>query len=288
MTEPAGEQLGLEGMPDRLFVVTPTRLNTWLECPRRYRMTYLDRPPLPKGAPWAHNSVGAAVHTALKRWYDLPAARRTVAAAGDLLEETWLDDGFRDDAQSARWRARARDMVEAYVAGVDAAEEPVGVERTVAFRTRTLAVSGRVDRIDDRAEEDLVIVDYKTGRRVPDEDECRGSLALAAYALGAQRTLHRPCHRVELHHLPSGQVTSWVHTEQSLARHVRRAEAIAAEASAAETRWRDGARDHPRARDEDFPPRPGPLCSWCDYRGHCPEGRTVSVGKTAWAGLADD
>ena len=38
------EQLGFEGMPRRLYSCTPTRLATWLDCPRRYRMTYIDRP----------------------------------------------------------------------------------------------------------------------------------------------------------------------------------------------------------------------------------------------------
>ena len=37
------EQLGFEGMPRRLYACTPTRLSTWLDCPRRYRMTYLDQ-----------------------------------------------------------------------------------------------------------------------------------------------------------------------------------------------------------------------------------------------------
>ena len=118
------EQLGLEGMPTRLFQAFPTRLTTWLDCPRRYRMTYLDRPTPPRGAPWAHTSVGAAIHTALKRWYDLPAGARTPAAAGDLVEECWLTDGFRDDAQCEEWRGRARAMVEHYVAGLDPHEEP--------------------------------------------------------------------------------------------------------------------------------------------------------------------
>ncbi len=33
------EQLGFEGMPRRLYACTPTRLSTWLDCPRRYRMS---------------------------------------------------------------------------------------------------------------------------------------------------------------------------------------------------------------------------------------------------------
>ena len=35
-----GEQLGLEGMPHRLYPCTPTRLTTWLSWPRLYRMTF--------------------------------------------------------------------------------------------------------------------------------------------------------------------------------------------------------------------------------------------------------
>ena len=37
----------LAGMPSKLFRATPTRLTTWLDCPRRYRFTYLDRPGMP-------------------------------------------------------------------------------------------------------------------------------------------------------------------------------------------------------------------------------------------------
>src|SRR5215475_5301153 len=94
------EQPTLEGMPRRLYPCTPTRLASWLDCPRRYRMTYLDRPPPPKGPPWAHNSLGASVHNALAGWWRLPLARRTVAAAGDLLDGGWIDQGYVGDAQS--------------------------------------------------------------------------------------------------------------------------------------------------------------------------------------------
>ena len=49
----------LDGMPRKLFTCTPTRLDTWLSCRRRYRFSYLDR--RQKGLPWAHNSVGSSV-----------------------------------------------------------------------------------------------------------------------------------------------------------------------------------------------------------------------------------
>ena len=144
------EQLGFDGMPRRLYSCTPTRLAAWLDCPRRYRMIYLDRPPLPKGPAWAHNSLGASVHNALAGWWRLPRRERTVAASGELLERGWIEEGFADRAQSVRQRSRARAMVERYVSGLDPACEPVGVERTVATRTDLIAFSGRIDRLDDR------------------------------------------------------------------------------------------------------------------------------------------
>jgi RecB family exonuclease len=278
------EQLGFEGMPRRLYACTPTRLSAWLDCPRRYRMSYLDRPRPPKGPPWAHNSLGASVHNALASWWRLPLPRRTVAAAGTLLDRGWIDEGFADETQSVRQRERAIAMVERYVAELDPADEPLGVERTVATRTDKIAVSGRIDRLDARPGTGLVVVDYKTGRHQPGTEDARSSMALALYALAAGRALRRPCHQVELHHLPTGEILAWSHTDESLARHLGRAEGIAGECAAADERMRDGLPAD--AYDEAFPPRPGPACAWCDYRRHCPEGAAASPSRRPWDGLS--
>ncbi len=276
-------QLGLEGMPRRLFSCTPSRLTTWLDCPRRYRMTYLDRPPPPKGPPWAHNTVGSVAHLALARWWSEPRDRRTPAVARALVDKAWTTEGFADDAQAERFRARAGDMVERYVGDLDPDEEPAGVERTVATRSEVLAISGRVDRIDRRGEE-LVVVDYKTGRQVLSSDDARGSLALALYALAAARTLRARCVRVELHHLPTGQVADFEHTDASLARHLSRAEDIGAEAMAATEALGDGG-DAERL----FPPQPSRVCAWCDFARVCPEGLAAAgAPKRPWDGLAEE
>lgn len=285
------EQLGFEGMPRRLYSCTPTRLNTWLECPRKYRFTYLDRPPPPKGAPWAHNSLGASVHNALAAWWRLPRRERTVTAAGDLLESGWLTDGFADGVQSLEHRQRCRRMVEGYVAALDPDCEPVGVERTVATRTDLIAVSGRIDRLDDRRSNDglsgdIVVVDYKTGRHLLTVDDARTSIALALYALAAERVMRRPCRRVELHHLPTGRVLAWEHTSESLARHLSRAEAIAAECAQADEQYKAAAPDGAKLTEEIFEARPSFGCGWCDYRANCPEGRSAAVSRRPWEGLS--
>jgi RecB family exonuclease len=270
--------LGLFAPPPRLFTCTPSKLTTFEDCPRRYRYAYVDRPAPTKGPPWAHNSLGASVHTALRNWYALPPDRRVPAALSTLLRATWVGEGYRDDAQERAAFQRALGWLERYVAGLDADDEPVGVERVVGARTQTLALSGRVDRID-RAGDELVIVDYKTGRGELGPDHARGSRALALYAYAAQRTFRRTCRRVELHHLPSGTVAAHEHTEESLTRHLTRAEDTAADVTAAESALARGADP-----DEAFPVAPGPGCAWCDYRRICPAG-TDAPQKDPWAAL---
>ncbi|MDP9318193.1 MAG: PD-(D/E)XK nuclease family protein [Actinomycetota bacterium] len=276
-------QLGFEGMPRRLLQAAPSRLGCYLDCPRRYRFSYLDRPPPPKGPPWAHNSFGAAIHTALANWWKAPRERRTVDQIALLLDQAWLIDGYRDDAQREEARQRAHEMLERYVAKLDPDDEPIGVERTVAFKTDHAALFGRVDRIDERPGEGLVIVDYKTGRQVLTLDDARSSLALAIYALGAERTLRRRCRRVELHHLPTGDVLAWDHTDEGLARHRRRADSIAREISGLDERFRSGVSDE--EADRLYPPSVGPMCGWCDFNRACPEGRAAAAPRDSWAGV---
>jgi RecB family exonuclease len=282
--EPA--ELALGGLPARLYACTPTRLTTWLDCPRRYRFAYLDRPPPPKGPPWAHNSLGASVHLALAGFWRLPARGRDAAAAGRLLLSGWLGDGFRDEEQAGLWRERARRMVEAYAARFDPGDEPVGVERTVGARTARLALSGRLDRLDDRVGADgtreLVVVDYKTGRHVPSVTDARSSLALALYAVAVSRMFRRRCRRVELHHVPTGEVAVHEHTEESLQRHLGRAEHVADEAAAADELYRQGPGG---GAHETFPAKPSPACRWCDYLRACPDGSAQYQPAPSWAAL---
>ncbi|MGH3765091.1 MAG: RecB family exonuclease [Pseudonocardiaceae bacterium] len=280
MARQAQGELDLGGLPQPLVRLTPAKLATWTSCRRRYRLAYLDRPAPPRGGAWAHNTLGAVVHTALRALFDLAPTRRGSHTAAALVATHWTGEGFADDAQAAVYRSRAQGWVARYVDELDPDLEPVGVERWVSAPTRRIVAEGRVDRIDERDGE-LVVVDYKTGRHELTVDDARGSQALALYAFAARRTLRRECHRVELHHLPTGMVAGWDHTEQSLSRHLQRAEEAADEIALATDTLKMGG--DPEIL---FPPAPDRACSWCDFRRHCPEGRASAPDLQPWALLA--
>jgi putative RecB family exonuclease len=277
-TGPA-EQTTFAGMPTPLYSGSPSRLLAWLDCPRRYRMQYLDRP-RPQARPQrAHTSVGIATHNVLRDFWDLPAGQRTPAGVAELVRTSWIDVGFRDPEQSAAWRLRVRDAVTDYLRTSDRDNQPVGIERSVSLKTDEVAITGRIDRLDDRDGE-LVVVDYKTGRQVPTDDDARTSLPLALYAVAAARMFRRPCHRVELHHVPSGTVSSHEHTDESLGRKIAEAESIASDLRRADAEFKDVG-----VESSQFPPRTSAICSWCDFRAHCPEGQQMGPERSDWAGL---
>jgi putative RecB family exonuclease len=266
-------------MPQRLYSASPSKLLTWLDCPRRYRMQYLDRPRPATRKPRAHTSVGVATHNALRDFWDLAPAERTPAVVEQLVRRSWIEAGFRDPEQSAQWRARTTGRVTEYLRGIDRDRQPLGVERTVSLHTETLAVTGRLDRLDDRDGE-LVVVDYKTGRARLTDDDARTSLPLALYAVAVAGMFRRPCARVELHHVPTGEVLAHEHTPESLQRKVAEAESIALD-----LRKADASHAELGAESTLFEPRLSPICMWCDFRAHCPAGQLVGPEKSDWAGL---
>jgi RecB family exonuclease len=278
MTE---EHPTLQGLPQPRFGTSPSRLDTWLGCPRRYRYQVLERTGLPQKR-WARTMMGSVAHLALRSWWADELTR--IDSAIEVVDRNWEPSLFRDPQQSTDARERVRAWVRGYLdkhAG-DASTEVRGVERTISTMTEHLNISGRIDRIDERGGR-FVVIDYKTNRGELSEEDARVSRTLAIYADSVRRSLRQPCHDVELHHLPTGTIARHTHTDESLARHLGRADEIGLEI-------RDATRALEQGGDADrlFPATPGPLCGWCDYRSLCPTGAAATPERDPWVGVDED
>lgn len=265
--------------------LSPSKAAAWVDCPRRFFYTYLERRRSTRS--WAHFSFGLSIHNALREWFDLGPDERTAEVVSDVMSRVWIDAGFKDAEQSLRWRTKAVEMVTAYVESLDPAFEPFSSERTLAFKADGFIVEGRIDRIDANCGL-YSIVDYKTGKSIPDTDDVRGSQALAMYALMVQRALRKECFDVSLHHLPSGQVVSWTHNHQSLQRHLDRVSQIASDIVRAQDTWEGVDSADAELRDELFPARPSALCGYCDHWDVCEVGQGFMERKQPWEGLAEE
>lgn len=269
----------------RLLPAVPKRLDDFEECPRRYWAGNVARPRPATGPRNTASLLGVAAHGALSKVLDPNAGPPTPERAVEHLALAWPEpsaDCWRDDAQSGNWYRRFQAWLWRYAdTHFDPPPTTLGVERQVAASSTELgiAVEGRVDRVDLRDGEPIV-VDYKTGREAPDEHTARSSRTLALYAYGVWRTFRRPCFRVELHHLPTGAVVAAEHTVDTLRRHIERAANVARDIDRATGDLKAGA-----DLDEAFPARPGRLCSYCPFLRSCPPGQAEAPELPPWASL---
>lgn len=267
-----------------LVKLSPTKASSWLDCPRRFYFAYVLRHR--HGHRWAHLSYGNAVHGALRRWFEIPPEQRSVDRIAELTSASWVNDGFRDAEQAEVWKARAVQIVTDYLAGIESSFEPLSTERTLSFKTETFIMEGRIDRLDEAGPE-VAVVDYKTGKNPPTEDEVRGSTALAMYAAMVERALRRPIASVALHHIPSGERVAWQPSSESIAAQVQRMASLAADIARAQDTWDslDGPNEQAEALDGVFLARPSPLCGFCDFWDVCPAGQAAAPRRESWEGL---
>ena len=277
-------QLEMPGMPRRLFPATPSKLASFGDCPRRYRFTYVDRPDA---------AEGAAVGAQQRRLRGARGAAVVVGAAGRAahragrppaaVRPAGRPTGFRDAEQSERWRARAAGWLTDYVDGLDPADEPVGTERTGRRHHRapgavragstgsTSAATSWWSSTTRPAAPSAPTTRPAAHRRWPPTCSASGARCAA------------PARRVELHHLPTGTVAAFEHTDRSLANHVRRAEDVAADITAATEALAAGA-----DRDEAFPRRPGPAVRLVRLPAQLPDRPGRGPARETWSFLAED
>ena len=243
--------------------LSPSGASTFRQCPRRWRMRYVERLPDP---PTEAALRGTFAHRVLEELMGGSPSERTIEQARVLARQLWpeveADEhygalGFDGDAARAfRWRAwRA-------VEGYFRIEDPVGVdvverEQLVECELAGVPFVGVVDRVE-RLDGELVVTDYKSGRAPSERFEADRLAQVLLYA-AALAEMGVPVRRVRLLYLGQRAVEA-----------AATADDVAPAVDALGGTWRSIGE---AVGSGDFPARPGPLCGWCPYAASCPEGR---------------
>lgn len=232
-----------------------SRVDTYRNCPRKFRYAYIDRLPT---RPSPQLSLGSSVHAALEAFYDrkLP----TCPSEEELLEllyASWDTRGFDQVSREEQldYYRHAQQVLRRYHRRV-AGDYRLPVTTEAWFELPVdddIVVVGSIDRVDRDDDGNLHVVDYKTNRRAQDRVRVAGSLQLAIYALACEHLFGA---------LPATVALDFVVADVVVAVPVDEIDLDAA---------RDKVRTTAaRIRDEEFEPTPNRLCDWCDFRSVCP------------------
>jgi RecB family exonuclease len=242
--------------------ISYSRFSTYQTCPQRYKLQFVDRVPVPV-APAVH--FGAAIHEALSFMYHPSHLRRPpVEEVVAVFVKAWASRGA--DAEERERQAYFEHGVDILRRHYE--RHPPQEERRTAATEKPFnipldgehMIGGVIDRVDVLAGDRLEVIDYKTSRTMPDEREMALNAQMAIYRMAAE------------HLYPGREVTTTlIYLVHDYEMRLSQTDQFLAETRA---QLRDAIVG---IQLEDFDPRPGRHCDWCDYQRYCPLFREPQV-----------
>jgi putative RecB family exonuclease len=246
-----------------LEALSPSRAEDFKACPQLYKFRSIDRL---HEQTTIQQARGTTAHLALQRLFDSPPAQRTPERLYALFRESWTelralpgyDRLFEGPEQERSWGLDCLKLLTNYFAAENPCSiEPIDRELDLLEDLGGITIRGILDRIDRRPDGGLTITDYKTGAAPSERFALSSFFALKIYALLIRtRTGETPA-EVRLLYLRGPTVYRLTIDDGQLDGVDRQLRAL----------WR--AIDRAIATDQ-FPPRPGPRCSWCSFKSVCP------------------
>jgi RecB family exonuclease len=252
---------GKKKLKKRPLVLSYSQINTYQQCPLKYKFQYIERRPT---KPSPHLALGNTIHDTLRDFHKEFDPKRT--SLEDLLscyEKNWVAEGYESKEQEEEFRREGERMLrDYYQTAIRNSNLPLHLEENFKFRMGDCEIWGKIDRIDRLPNGEWEIIDYKTGKRRIEEARLKADLnplevdenfQLSLYYLGCKEKFNRTPEKVSIYYLKNNQKLSATRSPEQLRDVERIVDQVAAQ-----------------IREKKFEAKKGPLCPWCDYREICP------------------
>ncbi len=259
--------------PDEPVVVSASALTSLTTCPAQW---FLNREAGAERATTQAQGFGNVVHALADRIGRgaEPIEGRTRTEVVDALmvhvDEVWGQIPFRTPWSSGRERGEVRDALtrflvrhEAAVRELIATEVPIRAEVSLPDGQQVL-LHGYADRLELDAQGRVVVVDLKTGKGKPTQDEIEEHPQLGLYQLAVENGA------VEGHRTPGGAELWQLRQEVGGSMRVQTQDVQVPGDEGTRVIERQLMEAATRLRTEEFPTRPGSHCDYCAFERFCP------------------
>lgn len=238
--------------------LSASRLRTYQTCPRQYRYHYVDELPSVVTGPLV---FGQTLHAALCHLHRRSLETGEPLDLADVLEAFdgfWRqalseeEPVFTGDQDALGYEGLAGEILAGYVLANEGKSPPLALEFGFELPWEGHLLNGFIDRIDE-AGGGLIVTDYKSGKRKPTPQALRDDVQLTLYAFVVGQLFEAPVDRIVYYHLRDQTA---LETHRDAGDYRRLEEEILRRVAAG-------------IEAEQFPPRRGWWCRFCDYRATC-------------------
>ncbi|MDR1511781.1 MAG: PD-(D/E)XK nuclease family protein [Endomicrobium sp.] len=160
------------------FKISYSRISTYLFCPNKYKLVYLDNVYIPLSVDIV---FGHIIHKTLERFHSLEKSSYDLLL--ECYDDSWRSDGFVNPQQVFEYYQRGKQMLENYYRSFkESNSEVLYVEKSFDANIGKYRFVGIIDRIDRYPDGTYEIIDYKTHVNVWGPEKIDKDLQLSFYA----------------------------------------------------------------------------------------------------------
>lgn len=235
-----------------MIILSPFKISIFKQCPLRYKLHYVDK--LYKKFKKDRNylSFGDSLHRTLRDFFKISLEERTYENLEKLYRKNWSRKGYSSIEEERKWGLKGLRILKNFYEEEELKIKPFLIEKSLKGYYRSFGLYGRIDRADMISENEIVVIDYKTGRISDDKEMNKISAIIYKFLL--EKNYHKKVIKVINHYLLSQKKVIFTFEDKEFEEYLNTIVNIGLEI----------------LKEKDFLPKKSNLCEYCDFLEICP------------------
>ncbi len=234
-------------MRDNSFKISYSRINTYLFCPHKYKLIYLENKYIPLNG---DISFGNSVHKTLDDFYK--KGIYTCEALTDSLNVCWESSGYENNQEAYVNYLRAVDVLKNFWETFGKyPPKKISTEHNFKSEIGKYPFIGIIDRIDEYEDGSRELVDYKTHKIIWEQEKVDNDLQLSLYCYACKVALGFIPDRIAIYFLSHNKKVYTTRNEEQINNAIKLSVDVAE-----------------KINNKEFEPNKD-KCAYCDFKSSC-------------------